>query len=153
MTQELFTIGFRGTAAYRKLVQQEALNRSIKVQRFIEQAVSYYLRGVPGYDGVTPDEQQWLAAMLTFLREDTYPQKEYVTDLLAAALGVDPRRRVRNRQSRLAADRTVAAESPNHIPGGGPSSMVDGLPSNETQDSTTAPNTCHPDSATEASLA
>lgn len=37
------TIGFRGTEEYRKRLQQEALNRGLKVQQLLEAAVELYV--------------------------------------------------------------------------------------------------------------
>lgn len=46
-----FQIGFRGTTAYREALQRAALDRRLKVQQFLEQAVEFYLsKSIPNSD-------------------------------------------------------------------------------------------------------
>ncbi len=100
MAEDLVTIGFRGTSEYRRKLQREALERGLKVQNMIEEAVEFYLASRHGEskDGVkmpsplgdlTPEEHRWVTALLAYLRDESKPYKENVLGMLAAAMGVD----------------------------------------------------------------
>lgn len=104
MAQEIVTIGFRGTEEYRKMLQQEALNRGLKVQRMLEEAIAHYVGKVPAsettatkadqpdspFGAIDPDEQRWLEALLNYLRDDSKPFKENILGIMASALGLTP---------------------------------------------------------------
>jgi hypothetical protein len=104
MAEEIVTIGFRGTEEYRKTLQQEALNRGLKVQKMLEEAVAHYVGQVPASEAIaakadsgdspfgklTPEERRWLQALLDYLRDGTKPFKENILGIMAGALGVTP---------------------------------------------------------------
>jgi hypothetical protein len=102
MAEEIVTIGFRGTEDYRKMLQQEALNRGLKVQKMLEEAIAHYLGleipqevigekpvgGKSPFGDLSPEESRWLEAFLGYLRDDNQPFKENILAILAGALGV-----------------------------------------------------------------
>lgn len=104
MAQEIVTIGFRGTEDYRRMLQQEALNRGLKVQKMLEEAVAQYVGQAPGADSsvratvanespfgeITPEERRWLGALLDYLRDEDKPFKENILGIMAGALGLTP---------------------------------------------------------------
>ena len=104
MAEEIVTIGFRGTEEYRKMLQQEALNRGLKVQKMLEEAVAHYVGQAPASEatgskadsGDSPfgklasEERRWLEALLTYLRDDSKPFKENILGIMAGALGLTP---------------------------------------------------------------
>jgi hypothetical protein len=104
MAQEIVTIGFRGTEDYRRMLQQEALNRGLKVQKMLEEAVAHYVgQAIPTETAVskavgddspfretTPEERRWLAALLDYLRDEGKPFKENILGIMAGALGLSP---------------------------------------------------------------
>ena len=104
MPEDIVTIGFRGTEEYRKTLQQEALNRGLKVQKMLEEAVAHYVGQVPvsetivakadsgdsSFGKLTPEERRWLEALLNYLRDDGRPFKENILGIMAGALGLTP---------------------------------------------------------------
>lgn len=102
MAEETVTIGFRGTEEYRKTLQQEALNRGLKVRKMLEEAVAHYAGQAPvsqpaggKQDGeespfgkLTPGERRWLRALLDYLRGDARPFRENILGIMAGALGL-----------------------------------------------------------------
>lgn len=100
MTQESVSIDFRGTEEYRKMLQQEAQNRNLKVQELLEEAVARYLAGPVQLETeeaenslggpLTEEERRWLQALLVYLRDDTRPFKENILRIMAGAFRVDP---------------------------------------------------------------
>jgi hypothetical protein len=104
MAEEIVTIGFRGTEEYRKMLQRVALDRGLKVQKLLEEAIAQYL-GQPGsaeataakgdnggspFGDLTPEEHRWLEALLNYLRDDSKPFKENILSIMAGALGLSP---------------------------------------------------------------
>ena len=104
MAEEIVTIGFRGTEEYRKTLQQEALNRGLKVQKMLEEAVAHYVGQAPvsevidqkadssesPFGKLTPEERRWLEALLNYLRDDSKPFRENILGIMAGALGLMP---------------------------------------------------------------
>ncbi len=83
MTDETKQIGFRGTREYRAMLQQEALNRGIKVQRLLELAVEQFLKSKSGVtsterrqestsselSNLTPEDLEFARVMLSARKE------------------------------------------------------------------------------------
>ena len=104
MAEEIVTIGFRGTEEYRKMLQQEALNRGLKVQKLLEEALAHYVGQAPTpetaaskaessdsvFGRLTPEERRWLEALLNYLRDESKPFKENILGIMAGALGLTP---------------------------------------------------------------
>lgn len=104
MAEEIVTIGFRGTEEYRKMLQQAALDRGLKVQKLLEEAIAQYLgqpasvesaaakgdNGGSPFGDLSPEELRWLEALLNYLRDDSKPFKENILSIIAGALGLTP---------------------------------------------------------------
>jgi hypothetical protein len=86
------------------MLQQEALNRGLKVQRLLEEAIALYVgkeqapettvdkadKPDSPFGELDPDEQRWLEALLNYLRDDSKPFKENILGIMASALGLTP---------------------------------------------------------------
>ena len=83
------------------MLQQEALNRGLKVQKMLEEAISHYLGqaettavttsgSTSRFSELSPEEQRWLEALLNYLRDDSKPFKENLLAIMGGALGLTP---------------------------------------------------------------
>lgn len=77
MSENKRQIAFTGTIEYRNLLQREALDRGVKVQQLIEQAIESYLRSsshtphAPAPERALSTHQPWIDKLLTILDHGT----------------------------------------------------------------------------------
>lgn len=86
------------------MLQQAALDRGLKVQKLLEEAIAQYLgqpasvesaaakgdNGGSPFGDLSPEELRWLEALLNYLRDDSKPFKENILSIIAGALGLTP---------------------------------------------------------------
>lgn len=85
--KEQVTIGFRGSEEYRAALQQEALNRSTKVQPMLEKLIHDYL-AVGRADGdVSSDQQRYIAALLYGMEHGSKDEKKTIDFALRKFVG------------------------------------------------------------------
>lgn len=110
-------IAFMGTEEYRHLLQQEALKRKVKVQKFLEDAVSHYLAQEGGVADrkidagtFTKEEQETLDVMLRMLRDDDPTIQGQVSIMMVAIQAYSQRAKKMRKPSTLLAKKDTSSD-------------------------------------------
>lgn len=91
VSEQNVMIGFRGSPEFRHRIQLEALNRGVKMQKLIEDAIESYLKGDDHArkSKVAAAEAEWINALVAYLRDDDRPHKQNMLTIMASILGLD----------------------------------------------------------------